>query len=82
MSFMNFVNTFFLFAFLVAPWCSGYCAHLTRERCWVRFPASVVTLGKFLYTNCLCWPSINWVPGCQTIGESHSGDMETLWCDG
>ena len=23
-------------------------------------------------------PSINWVPGCQTIGESHSGDMETF----
>ena len=42
----------------------------------------VVTLGKFLYTNCLCWPSINWVPGCQTIGESHSGDMETLWRGG
>ena len=39
-------------------------------------------LGLFqysaLYTNCLCWPSINWVPGCQTIGESHSGDMETF----
>ena len=41
-------------------------------------PGRVVTLDKFLYTNCLWWPSINWVPGCQTIGESHSGDMETF----
>ena len=24
----------------------------------------------------------NWAPGCQTIGESHSGDTETLWYDG
>ena len=24
-------------------------------------------------------PRINWVPGCQSIGESHSGDMEMLW---
>ena len=51
---------------------------------WYRTPCILllVTLGKLLYTNCLCWPSINWVPGCQMIGESHSGDMETLWCDG
>ena len=25
---------------------------------------------------------IFWAPGCQTIGESHSGDTETLWHDG
>ena len=25
---------------------------------------------------------IIWAPGCQTIGESHSGDTETLWYDG
>ena len=30
----------------------------------------------------ICWPNIIWAPGCQTIGESHSGDTETLWYDG
>ena len=25
---------------------------------------------------------INWVPGCQTTGESHSVDMERLWRGG
>ena len=30
----------------------------------------------------ICWPNIIWAPGCQTIGESHSGDTEALWYDG
>ena len=58
------------------------CSYSSNKRFRVQFPAGVVTLGEFLYTNCLCWPSINWVPGCQTIGVSHSGDMETLWRGG
>ena len=36
--------------------------------------AGVETLVKFLHTNCLCFPAINWVPGHQMIGNSLSGE--------
>ena len=44
----------------------------------------LVIVFYLIHHLCLmvCWPSINWAPGCQTIGESHSGDTETLWHDG
>ena len=41
----------------VASWCSVSCASLVNERCRVSYLRQV-----FFYMNCLCWPSINWVP--------------------
>ena len=35
-------------------WSSGQCARLANERFRVQFLAGEVTVGKFLYTDCLC----------------------------
>ena len=46
------------------------------------YVADIEELTEKSEENLFCqmgWlPGINWVPGCQTIGESHSGDMETF----